>query len=60
MLCVSCRDIEQRVTHIWAGCTGELVGMQGAEITATPFHQIVGKKKAIKPELFHLAQSLAK
>ena len=42
------------------GDRGFLVGMQGAEITATPLHQIVGKQKAIKPELFHLAQSLAK
>jgi 6-phosphofructokinase 1 len=37
-----------------------LVGMQGAEITATPLTQVVGKQKPIKQELFHLAKSLAK
>jgi hypothetical protein len=34
--------------------------MQGAEITATPLVHVVGKQKPIKPELFHLARSLAK
>jgi 6-phosphofructokinase 1 len=48
------------VDRLIEGDRGFLVGMQGAEITATPLYQIVGKQKAIKPELFHLAQSLAK
>jgi hypothetical protein len=38
----------------------EFVGMQGAEMTATQLSEIVGKKKPLKIELFHLARSLAK
>ena len=55
-------------TRLGAGAVDQLIdgkrdvviGMQGAEITATPLDQIVGKQKPIKAELFHLARSLAK
>ena len=48
------------IDRLIEGEHGFLVGMQGAEITATSLDQIVGKQKAIKAELFHLARSLAK
>ena len=48
------------IDRLIEGERGFLVGMQGAQVSATPFDQIVGKQKAVKPELFHLAQSLAK
>jgi len=48
------------IDRLIEGERGFLVGMQGAEITATSLDQIVGKQKAIKAELFHLARSLAK
>jgi 6-phosphofructokinase 1 len=48
------------VDRLIQGDSGFLVGMLGAEITATPLDQIVGKQKPIKAELFQLAQSLAK
>lgn len=48
------------IDRLIEGERGFLVGMQGAQITATPLDQIVGKQKAIKAELFHLAHSLAK
>ena len=48
------------VDHLVEGKRGVLVGMQGAELTATSLDQIVGKQKPIKTELFHLARSLAK
>ena len=48
------------VDHLFEGKNGILVEMQGAEITATPLSAIVGKKKPLKIELFHLARSLAK
>ena len=55
-------------TRLGAGAVDQLIdgkrdvviGMRGAEITATPLDQIVGKQKPIKAELFHLARSLAK
>ena len=48
------------VDHLFECKNGILIGMQGAEITATPLSAIVGKKKPLKLELFHLARSLAK
>jgi 6-phosphofructokinase 1 len=48
------------VDYLFEGENGILVGMQGAQITATPLPHIVGKEKPLKSELFHLAQSLAK
>jgi 6-phosphofructokinase 1 len=48
------------VDYLFEGKKGVLVGMQGAEITATQLSEIVGKEKRLKAELFHLAQSLAK
>jgi 6-phosphofructokinase 1 len=48
------------VDYLFAGKKGVLVGMQGAEITATQLSEIVGKEKPLKAELFHLARSLAK
>ena len=48
------------VDHLLEGNDGVLVGMQGAEITATPLRDIVGKEKPLKKELFDLACSLAK
>ncbi len=48
------------VDRLIEGDSDFLVGMQGAEITATPLVHVVGKQKPIKPELFHLARSLAK
>ncbi len=46
--------------HLLAGNHGVLVGMQRSEITATSLGEIVGKQKPLNPELFSLAQSLAK
>ncbi|MEO6872442.1 MAG: ATP-dependent 6-phosphofructokinase [Chthoniobacterales bacterium] len=43
-----------------AGDHGVLVGMQRSGITTTPFGQILGKQKPLNPDLFALAQSLAK
>lgn len=48
------------VDRLIEGDSDFLVGMQGAEITTTPLVHVVGKQKPIKPELFHLARSLAK
>ena len=48
------------VDQLFEGNNGVLVGMQGAEITATPLRDILGKQKPLKKELFHLASSLAK
>ena len=48
------------VDHLFDGDIGVLVGMQGAEITATALSEIAGKQKPLKTELFHLARSLAK
>jgi 6-phosphofructokinase 1 len=48
------------VDYLFEGKNGVLVGMQGAEITATRLSEIVGKEKPLKAELFHLARSLAK
>ena len=48
------------VDHLFEGKKGILIGMQGADITATPLSAIVGKGKPLKTELFHLARSLAK
>jgi 6-phosphofructokinase 1 len=48
------------VDCLFEGKKGVLVGMQGAEITATSFSEIVGKQKPLNAELFRLAQSLAK
>jgi 6-phosphofructokinase 1 len=48
------------VDYLFEGKNGVLVGMQGAEITATQLSEIVGKEKPLKVELFHLARSLAK
>jgi 6-phosphofructokinase 1 len=48
------------VDYLFEGKKGVLVGMQGAEITATQLREIVGKAKPLKAELFHLARSLAK
>ncbi len=45
---------------LFEGGKGVLVGMQGAEITATQLCEVVGKEKPLKAELFHLARSLAK
>jgi 6-phosphofructokinase 1 len=46
--------------YLFEGEKGVLVGMQGAQITATQLRDIVGKEKPLKAELFRLAQSLAK
>jgi 6-phosphofructokinase 1 len=46
--------------HLLAGHQGVLVGMQRSEITATSLGEIVGRTKSLDPELFRLAQSLAK
>ena len=48
------------VDHLVEGDRGFLIGMQGAEVKATPLGEIVGKQKPIKTELFDLACSLAK
>jgi len=48
------------VDYLFEGKQGVLVGMQGAQITATQLRDIVGKEKPLKAELFRLAQSLAK
>ncbi len=48
------------VDHLVAGEEGMLVGMQSAKITTTPLGEIVGKQKPLDPELFRLAQSLAR
>ena len=48
------------VDHLLAGEHGVLVGMQASKITTTSLGEIVGKQKALNPELFALAQSLAK
>jgi len=48
------------VDYLFEGKKGVLVGMQGAEITATSFSEIVGKQKTLNAGLFRLAQSLAK
>lgn len=48
------------IDQLFNGNSGVLVGMQGAEITATPLREVVGKQKPLKKDLFHLAQSLAK
>src|ERR1700732_4419307 len=48
------------VDYLFEGKNGVLVGMQGAEITATRLSEIVNKEKPLKAELFHLARSLAK
>ena len=46
--------------YLLDGEKGILVGMQGAQITATPLPDIVRKEKPLNRELFHLARSLAK
>lgn len=46
--------------HLLGGDHGVLVGMQRSEITTTSLGDIVGKQKPLNPELFSLAQSLAK
>jgi 6-phosphofructokinase 1 len=48
------------VDRLIEGERGILLGMQGAKITATPLADVVGKKKPINPDLFHLARSLAR
>jgi len=48
------------VDYLFEGEKGVLVGMQGAQITATQLSEIAGKEKPLKAELFHLARSLAK
>jgi 6-phosphofructokinase 1 len=48
------------VDHLIAGERDVVIGMKGAEVTATPLSEIVGKQKPIRSELFHLARSLAK
>jgi 6-phosphofructokinase 1 len=48
------------VDYLFEGKKGVLVGMQGAEITATSLSEIVGKQKPLNAALFRLAQSLAK
>jgi 6-phosphofructokinase 1 len=48
------------VDYLFEGEKGILVGMQGAQITATPLPDIVRKEKPLNSELFHLARSLAK
>jgi 6-phosphofructokinase 1 len=48
------------VDHLVEGEKGILIGMQGAQITATPLRDIVSKEKPLNRELFHLARSLAK
>jgi 6-phosphofructokinase 1 len=48
------------VDHLLEGEKGILIGMQGAQITATPLRDIVSKEKPLSRELFHLARSLAK
>lgn len=48
------------VDHLVEGKRGVLIGMQGAEVTATSLEQIVGRQKPINAELFHLARSLAR
>jgi 6-phosphofructokinase 1 len=48
------------VDYLFEGEKEILVGMQGAQITATPLPDIVGKEKPLNRELFHLARSLAK
>jgi hypothetical protein len=37
-----------------------LVGLINGEIAATPLEEVVAKKKALDPELFQLARTLAK
>jgi 6-phosphofructokinase 1 len=39
---------------------GVLVGLINGEIAATPLEEVVAKKKALDPELFQLARTLAK
>jgi 6-phosphofructokinase 1 len=46
--------------YLLDGQKGILVGMQGAQITATPFIDMIGREKPLNSELFHLARSLAK
>jgi 6-phosphofructokinase 1 len=48
------------VDYLFEGEKGILIGMQGAQITATPLSDIVRKQKPLNSELFHLARSLAK
>ena len=48
------------VDHFLAGRHGVLVGMQRSELTTTSLGEIVGKQKPLNPDLFRLAQSLAR
>jgi 6-phosphofructokinase 1 len=48
------------VDHVARGKYGVLIGLIRDEITATPLHEVAGKKKAPDLRLFELAQILAK
>ena len=48
------------VDHVVRGKYGILIGLIRDEITATPLHEVAGKKKAPDLRLFELAQILAK
>jgi 6-phosphofructokinase 1 len=48
------------VDHVARGKHGILIGLIRDEITATPLHEVAGKKKAPDLRLFELAQILAK
>lgn len=47
------------VAALHQGASGVLVGMIEGQVTCTPFAEIVGKQKAIDPELWKLAHVLA-
>jgi 6-phosphofructokinase 1 len=42
------------------GGSGHLIGMIKGQVTATPYHEIVGKTKSIDPDLLKLAESLSR
>lgn len=48
------------VEQIESGEFGILMGLNKSEITATPYAEVVGKTKTLDPELFQLANVLAK
>ncbi len=54
------RTAAAAVDHMLAGDHGMLVGMQGAKITTTPLEEIAGRHKPVDPELYKLAEVLAK
>jgi 6-phosphofructokinase 1 len=48
------------VDRLLRGEHGFVIGLQRGEITATPLSEVAAKQKALDPELFELARSLAR